>query len=176
MRTVMGLLLVGVMTTGCVSKAKYAELESQYGEATSARDQAMADADAAKNELQEFKERNRKRLEKFTAVYEELLKVQTEKLATVKIEDSESGEASVYTIVGNDESDAKQGLISINSPLAQVIKASIAPVVSSGQTEKARLAEQTISLTATASAPGKPCPPKAGEHAMPFQPPAQYWR
>lgn len=41
--------------------------------------------------------------------------------ATVKIEDSESGEASVYTIVGNDESDAKQGLISINSPLARAL-------------------------------------------------------
>lgn len=41
--------------------------------------------------------------------------------ATVKVEDADSGEQAVYTIVGDDESDAKQGLISISSPLARAL-------------------------------------------------------
>ncbi|MEZ4239947.1 MAG: flagellar motor protein MotB [Myxococcota bacterium] len=87
MRFVTGAIIAVALSTGCVSKSKYAALEEQYAEATQARDQAQADADTAKNDLQEFKERNRKRLERFTSVYEELLKVQADKLAKVKIED-----------------------------------------------------------------------------------------
>lgn len=41
--------------------------------------------------------------------------------ATVTIEDSDSGERSRYMIVGEDESDAKQGLISISSPVARAL-------------------------------------------------------
>jgi chemotaxis protein MotB len=90
MRIVTGVLIAAALSAGCVSKGKYAELESQYADATQQRDQAQADADAAKNDLQEVKERNRKRLERFTSVYEELLKVQAEKLAKVRIEDGKA--------------------------------------------------------------------------------------
>lgn len=41
--------------------------------------------------------------------------------ATVELEDAESGEALRYRIVGEDEADAKQGLISINAPLARAL-------------------------------------------------------
>ncbi len=41
--------------------------------------------------------------------------------ATVKLTDGDSGEEVVYRIVGDDESDIKQGLISINAPLARAM-------------------------------------------------------
>ena len=41
--------------------------------------------------------------------------------ATVTLEDSDSGEESRYQIVGEDESDVKQGLISIASPIARAL-------------------------------------------------------
>ncbi len=41
--------------------------------------------------------------------------------ATVKLADSESGEMQEYTIVGEDESDVKRGLISITSPMARAL-------------------------------------------------------
>ena len=41
--------------------------------------------------------------------------------ATVLLEESESGEEVTYTIVGEDEADAKAGLISITSPLARAL-------------------------------------------------------
>lgn len=41
--------------------------------------------------------------------------------ATVELEDAESGEALRYRIVGEDEADAKQGLISINAPLVRAL-------------------------------------------------------
>lgn len=41
--------------------------------------------------------------------------------ATVALEDAASGEALRYRIVGEDEADAKQGLISINAPLARAL-------------------------------------------------------
>jgi transcription elongation factor GreA len=41
--------------------------------------------------------------------------------ATVTLEDSNSGDESVYTIVGEDESDVKQGRISIASPMARAL-------------------------------------------------------
>jgi transcription elongation factor GreA len=41
--------------------------------------------------------------------------------ATVKLSDAESGEEVTYRIVGDDESDIKQGLISINAPLARAM-------------------------------------------------------
>jgi len=41
--------------------------------------------------------------------------------ATVTLEDAESGEEKVYTIVGEDESDAKQGRISVTSPMARAL-------------------------------------------------------
>ena len=38
--------------------------------------------------------------------------------ATVDLEDEESGSAVTYQIVGDDEADLKQGLISVSSPIA----------------------------------------------------------
>ena len=41
--------------------------------------------------------------------------------ATVTLEDADSGKEVVYTIVGEDEADAKKGLISIVSPMARAL-------------------------------------------------------
>ena len=41
--------------------------------------------------------------------------------ATVTITDSETGEVQEFTIVGEDESDVKHGLISITSPMARAL-------------------------------------------------------
>ncbi|MBI3171441.1 MAG: transcription elongation factor GreA [Hydrocarboniphaga effusa] len=41
--------------------------------------------------------------------------------ATVKLADAESGRESRYQIVGEDEADSKNGLISINSPIARAL-------------------------------------------------------
>jgi transcription elongation factor GreA len=41
--------------------------------------------------------------------------------ATVTLEDAESGEEKIYSIVGEEESDAKKGLISVTSPLARAL-------------------------------------------------------
>jgi transcription elongation factor GreA len=41
--------------------------------------------------------------------------------ATVDIEDADSRERSTYQIVGDDEADLKQGLISISSPIARAL-------------------------------------------------------
>ena len=40
---------------------------------------------------------------------------------TVLLSDSESGEETSYTIVGEDESDASKGLLSITSPVARAL-------------------------------------------------------
>jgi chemotaxis protein MotB len=87
MRVLATVLFATALTTGCVSKGKYGELENQYNTAVSERDAAQAERDQAKNDLQEVKERNRKRLESFAKVYEDLLKVEGSNLAKVKIED-----------------------------------------------------------------------------------------
>lgn len=41
--------------------------------------------------------------------------------ATVTVEDTDSGEASTYMIVGADESDIKGGLISVTAPVARAL-------------------------------------------------------
>jgi transcription elongation factor GreA len=41
--------------------------------------------------------------------------------ATVVLEDSDSGETTRYQLVGEDESDATQGLISVTSPIARAL-------------------------------------------------------
>lgn len=41
--------------------------------------------------------------------------------ATVDIIDQDSGQESTYQIVGEDEADIKQGLISVNSPIARAL-------------------------------------------------------
>lgn len=41
--------------------------------------------------------------------------------ATVDLEEEDSGEAVTYQIVGDDEADLKQGLISISSPIARAL-------------------------------------------------------
>jgi transcription elongation factor GreA len=40
---------------------------------------------------------------------------------TVDVADADSGEARRYRIVGEDEADSKQGLISVNSPMARAL-------------------------------------------------------
>jgi transcription elongation factor GreA len=41
--------------------------------------------------------------------------------ATVQLTDIESGDEATYTIVGEDESDASKGLISVGSPIARAL-------------------------------------------------------
>ena len=41
--------------------------------------------------------------------------------ATIDLEEEESGEAVTYQIVGDDEADLKQGLISVSSPIARAL-------------------------------------------------------
>lgn len=41
--------------------------------------------------------------------------------ATVRLADAESGKESRYQIVGEDEADSKQGLISVHSPIARAL-------------------------------------------------------
>ncbi len=41
--------------------------------------------------------------------------------STVDLEDEESGSAVTYQIVGDDEADLKEGLISISSPIARAL-------------------------------------------------------
>jgi transcription elongation factor GreA len=41
--------------------------------------------------------------------------------ATVELEDAESGESVTYQIVGDDEADIKQGMISVSSPIARAL-------------------------------------------------------
>ncbi|HIV72226.1 MAG TPA: transcription elongation factor GreA, partial [Candidatus Aquabacterium excrementipullorum] len=41
--------------------------------------------------------------------------------ATVDLEEEESGEPVTYQVVGDDEADIKQGLISISSPIARAL-------------------------------------------------------
>jgi len=41
--------------------------------------------------------------------------------ATVELEDAESGDAVTYQIVGDDEADIKQGMISVSSPIARAL-------------------------------------------------------
>jgi transcription elongation factor GreA len=41
--------------------------------------------------------------------------------ATVRLEEASSGQTVTYQIVGDDEADLKQGLISISSPIARAL-------------------------------------------------------
>jgi transcription elongation factor GreA len=41
--------------------------------------------------------------------------------ATVELEDAESGDSVTYQIVGDDEADIKQGMISVSSPIARAL-------------------------------------------------------
>jgi transcription elongation factor GreA len=41
--------------------------------------------------------------------------------ATVELEDLESGESVTYQIVGDDEADIKQGMISVSSPISRAL-------------------------------------------------------
>ena len=63
--------------------------------------------------------------------------------------------------------------MALSSSLAQVSSAATAPPVSSGPSEKDRLADEAISLTAMPMASGRPCPPYAVGEARPFQPASQ---
>lgn len=54
--------------------------------------------------------------------------------ATVEVEDQDSGDTSVYQIVGEDESDIKQGKVSVNSPIARALIGKYAGDVAQVQT------------------------------------------
>ncbi len=54
--------------------------------------------------------------------------------ATVELEDSDSGDAVTYQIVGDDEADIKQGKISLNSPVARALIGKYAGDVAEVQT------------------------------------------
>lgn len=41
--------------------------------------------------------------------------------ATIELEDGASGDTVVYQIVGDDEADIRQGLVSVNSPIARAL-------------------------------------------------------
>src|SRR5262245_47863620 len=90
MRVLAAILFAGALTGCGVPKSQYNELETKYNDAVAARDKATADADAAKAELDEVRARNKKRLESFKAVYAELLKVEEQKLAKVRVDDGKA--------------------------------------------------------------------------------------
>jgi chemotaxis protein MotB len=75
------------LVSGCVSKGKYAELETMYDQAVADRDQAIADRDKAQADAEKTKEKMAKRTEAFTAVYATLVEIREKKLAKVRIED-----------------------------------------------------------------------------------------
>jgi chemotaxis protein MotB len=81
------LFLALTLAGGCVSKGKYSELEDMYNSAVEERDKAAAERDRAEDQLAQVRERNRNRLEKFAAVYKELLEIEKKELAKVRIED-----------------------------------------------------------------------------------------
>ncbi|MBX2803932.1 MAG: OmpA family protein [Myxococcales bacterium] len=76
-----------VVAAGCVSPAKYTELENAYNGAIEERDAAATERDAAEAQVQQMKERNRRRLQRFATAYETMLTVQQKGLAKVAIED-----------------------------------------------------------------------------------------
>jgi len=81
-------LLAGSLLAGCgIPKSKYNDLEAQYKDAVSQRDAAQAEKDKAQQELDEARARNKKRTEAFASVYKELLEIQNQNLAKIKVED-----------------------------------------------------------------------------------------
>jgi len=84
-----------------------------------------ADYDAAK-ERQGMIEARIRELEAKTALAEVIdpTKLSGERVvfgATVTLEDADSGDEKVYSIVGEDESDAKKGRIAITAPVARAL-------------------------------------------------------
>lgn len=84
-----------------------------------------ADYSAAK-EAQSFNEGRIKELEGTLALSDVIdpLKLSGNKVmfgATVKLADSDSGEETTYSIVGEQEADIKKGLISISAPVARAL-------------------------------------------------------
>jgi transcription elongation factor GreA len=84
-----------------------------------------ADYSAAK-EAQSFNEGRIKELEAMLALSDVIdpTKLSGNKIvfgATVKLADTDSGEETVYSIVGEQEADIKKGLISISAPVARAL-------------------------------------------------------
>ena len=84
-----------------------------------------ADYSAAK-EAQSFNEGRIKELEAMLALSDVIdpTKLSGNKIvfgATVKLSDTDSGEETVYSIVGEQEADIKKGLISISAPVARAL-------------------------------------------------------
>ena len=84
-----------------------------------------ADYSAAK-EAQSFNEGRIKELEGMLALSDVIdpSKLSGDKIvfgATVKLADTDSGEETVYSIVGEQEADIKKGLISISAPVARAL-------------------------------------------------------
>ncbi len=86
MRTTV-MILALTLTAGCVSKKKYGELEGMYNTALEERDEAAAERDRAIDKRKEVQARIDKRVQSFGAVYRDLVEVQNQGLAKVKVED-----------------------------------------------------------------------------------------
>jgi chemotaxis protein MotB len=81
-------LFGAALLAGCgIPKSQYNDLEAQYKDAVTQRDAAQADRDKTQQELDEVKARNKKRMEAFSSVYADLLKIEGKGLAKVKIDD-----------------------------------------------------------------------------------------
>jgi chemotaxis protein MotB len=88
MRVLVTVLFAATLMAGCgVPKSQYADLENQYKTAQTDLAAAKAETETAQKELQELREKNRKRTENFMSVYEDLLQIEAKNLAKVKLED-----------------------------------------------------------------------------------------
>jgi chemotaxis protein MotB len=87
MRVLATVLFAATLVACGVPKSQYAELENQYKTAQTDLAASKAETEAAQKELQELRERNRKRTERFMSVYEDLLEIESKNLAKVKLED-----------------------------------------------------------------------------------------
>ncbi|MCB9688436.1 MAG: OmpA family protein [Alphaproteobacteria bacterium] len=87
MRTIIVVGWTLALTQGCVSRSRYAALETSYDDAVAARDRAQSEAEACAEDLQQSRRRSQHRAARFSAVYDGLKKVGERGLAEVRVED-----------------------------------------------------------------------------------------
>lgn len=84
----LAILFAASLVTACgVPKSQYNELDSMYKTAQADLETAKKDLADAQQQIQDMKERQRKRTESFMSVYKDLLKIEAQNLAKVKIDD-----------------------------------------------------------------------------------------
>jgi chemotaxis protein MotB len=76
-----------LMASGCVSKAKYAEMEDMYGQAAKDRDQLSANLDKAKDARDRSISRDDKQLKAFALLFKDMMVIHDQGLAKVSIVD-----------------------------------------------------------------------------------------